>query len=66
MAGNPKGNFKKSEQGLRFPPIFILFFITVMLLYSCSEGRWVGGNSKHFQQRHDYKVRMDSIKLAKN
>ncbi len=26
-------------------------------LYSCSEGRWVGGNSLHFQQRHDYKLK---------
>jgi hypothetical protein len=26
-------------------------------LVSCSPGRWVKGNSKHFQQRYDAKVK---------
>lgn len=43
----------------------ITYLITVVLLISCSEGRWVGGNAKHFQMRYNYKLRMDSIKLAK-
>ncbi len=43
----------------------LIKLITIVLLYSCSEGRWIGGNAKHFQERHDYQLRMDSIKLAK-
>ncbi len=55
-----------------------LILILTVMLHSCSvankpgvvyegkKGRLVKGNALHFQQRHDYKVRMDSIKLAKN
>lgn len=43
----------------------LIYLITVMLLISCSEGRWIAGNAKHFQQRYDYKLRMDSIELTK-
>ncbi len=56
----------------------IIAIVTVILLTSCAstnkpgviyegkKSRIVGGNASHFQQRHDYKLRQDSIKLAKN
>ncbi len=35
----------------------ILIILTVMFLNSCSEGRWVAGNKRHFEQRKEYKLK---------
>lgn len=55
----------------------LLVIISAIILISCSvtnkpgvihegkKGRWVLGNAKIKQQRHDYQLRMDSIKLSK-
>jgi len=40
----------------------MIILITAAICSSCSPGRWVGGNAKHMQQRHDAKL----LKKAKS
>lgn len=47
----------KKEKNYVIPLLFIL-----SCLVSCSNGRWVGGNAKHFQQRYDAKVKKEQQK----
>lgn len=48
---------------LRKFTFWLLLTITcLVLLANCAPGRWVPGNAKHFQQRHDLKLKRQAAK----